>query len=143
MFELTDDNSDSSFQYLRQIPSLMDFLRQLALYKGRVLFVENKINNLVKECVLVCLCFFFRTNAYEAYTLIKSQSLFFNVSQEHLAMLGQWNLQVHRVRQYLQTFPQFSCHCGGSLIILERSFSQYQNIPRIVACSCGASVLPG
>jgi hypothetical protein len=71
------------------MPVAMDFMRRAALFKGRILFVEDnedwsKGKNLVaskhqyvRECMLMCLATIYQTNAYETYTLIKSQNLFF------------------------------------------------------------------
>ncbi len=71
------------------MPAVMDFLRHAALFSGRILFVEeddewaarglnpNDNKHLVRECMLMCLASIYQTNAYETYTLIKSQNLFF------------------------------------------------------------------
>lgn len=106
----------------------MDFLRKVTLYKGKVVFVERANDNFVKECLLIALNNILKTNIFETYTLIKSQSLSFDVQPKRLAIICEWNMHVQKIRHYLTTFPQFSCHCGASLIILERSFAQYQNI---------------
>jgi len=59
----------------------MDFLRKVALFKGRVLFVESREdwneltpnpNHNVVEAMLICLATMYQTSAYETYTLIKS-----------------------------------------------------------------------
>lgn len=58
----------------------MDFLRKVALVKGRVLFVEgmedwtqmNSQNHTLTEAMLICLAAMYQTSAYESYTLIKS-----------------------------------------------------------------------
>jgi hypothetical protein len=63
------------------MPAVMDFLRKAALFKGRILFVEDDSGRkqVVKECMIMCLASIYQTNAYETYTLIKSQNLFFSV----------------------------------------------------------------
>ena len=98
----------------------MDFLRKMTLYRGRILFVENSNNNMIKDCILLALNHLFKTNTYETYNLIKSQNLFYKVQAESLAQISKWNMYAQKIRHYLMTFPQFSCHCGASLIILER-----------------------
>ena len=138
-FELLEIDSleeDEQLNPCKSAPVLMDFLRKVTLYKGRALFVENEHDNLIKECLLIAFNHIFKTNIFETYTLVKSQSLFFKIEAGRLAVISEWNMQAQKVRQYLTTFPQFSCHCGASLIILERSFAQYQNIQRIVSCNC-------
>ena len=102
----------------------MDFFRKSTLYKGRVLLVENKKDNLMKETLLTTLNFSFGTNSYETYTLIRSYNLHFQVESTLLAQLSQWSLYTKKIRRYLATFPQFSCHCGASLIILDRQYAQ-------------------
>lgn len=80
------------------MPAVMDFLRSAALFKGRILFVESqadwttlsenkkghKSKHLVRECMLMCLAAIYQTSAYETYTLIKSQNLFFTVDSRRL-----------------------------------------------------------
>ena len=100
----------------------MDFLRKTVLYRGRLLIVEPS-NNVMKEVVVIMLSHLFKTNTYETYNLIKSQNLFWRLSNERIAKISQWTLNVQKVRQYLSSFPQFSCHCGSSLLILDRQFS--------------------
>jgi hypothetical protein len=68
------------------MPALMDFLRKVALFKGRVLFLEwnskpqaqgYHSGELIRECMLLSLAAVYQITAYETYTLIKSQNLFF------------------------------------------------------------------
>ena len=81
------------------MPAVMDFLRSAALFKGRILFVESQADwtaplsshqagqrrtHLVRECMLMCLAAIYQTSAYETYTLIKSQNLFFTVQSHRL-----------------------------------------------------------
>lgn len=63
------------------VPTIMDFLRQVSLIKGRVLFIEStknwteqtvQPNHNVVEAMLICLATMYQTSAYETYTLIKS-----------------------------------------------------------------------
>jgi hypothetical protein len=69
----------------KQIPKVMDFLRKCILYKGRILFIEGVNSNLITESILICLNQIFKTSTYEAYTLIKSQNLFFKIEADRLA----------------------------------------------------------
>jgi len=86
-------------------PIIMDFLRKVTLYKGRVLFVESEPTNLIKECILIALNHIFRTTTYETYTLVKSQNLFFNIEPHRLANISRWDMNARKIRQYLSTFP--------------------------------------
>lgn len=67
------------------MPVAMDFLRKVALQKGRVLFVESHKEmfegpaairgvrcQMVRECLFICLNAVYQTNAFETYTLIRS-----------------------------------------------------------------------
>ena len=62
-------------------PALMDFLREIFLFRGRALFIEdddanvgNTVDKLViRTSLLLCLTFFFKCPVYEAWTLINSQ----------------------------------------------------------------------
>ena len=76
----------------------MDFLRKTTLYKGRVLFVENEKDSIVKECILMTLNHIFKTNTYETYTLIKSQNLFFSIHSDRLAEISKWNMNAQKIR---------------------------------------------
>lgn len=58
----------------------MDFLRKVALFQGRVLFLESReewtelstSKHTLTEAMLICLSAVYSTSAYESYTLIKS-----------------------------------------------------------------------
>jgi len=77
---------------------VMDFLRLSTLYKGRVLFVENENDTLVKECILIALNHIFKTGTYETYTLIKSQNLFFSIESDRLAKISKWHMNFKKIR---------------------------------------------
>ena len=74
----------------------MDFLRKVALFKGRVLFVEgvedwtelSRNNHTLTEAMLICLAAMYQTSAYESYTLIKSQNLFFKIDTQRLVEIS-------------------------------------------------------
>ena len=85
------------------LPGIMDFLRRAALFKGRVLFIESNtdwtsVSNssmeqkclLVRECMLMCLAAIYQTSAYDTYTLIKSQNLFFTIEARRLQTISEW-----------------------------------------------------
>jgi hypothetical protein len=121
----------------------MDYLRRVALFKGRVLFVESQEqwteisgrNHTLAEAMLICLSSVFQTSAYESYTLIKSQNLFFKMDSKRLIDISNFVQLCDHAQTYLMTYPQFSCVCGACLIILKRTHATYQNMP-IVACRC-------
>lgn len=81
----------------------MDFMRRVALQKGRVIFVESsekkgvkRLKNgikqrLMRESILICLNHIFQISAYETYTLIRSQNLFFRIASQRLATLSKWS----------------------------------------------------
>ena len=82
--QLHDRNSLVKINPYLLMPVAMDFLRKVALFRGRVLFVESQAewtlkpnsqqrsSHLVRECMLMCLAAIYQTSAYETYTLIKS-----------------------------------------------------------------------
>ena len=72
--------------------SIMDYIRKATLYRGRMLFVENQSDNLMKENILIALNHLFKTNTYETYNLIKSQNLFFHIEISKLAQISQWDM---------------------------------------------------
>ena len=117
------------------MPAAMDFLRKVALFRGRVLFVESQREwslsstkkgaskggtHLVRECMLMCLAAIYQTSAYETYTLIKSQNLFFQIEAERLSTISKWTHLCANITQYLTTYPKFSCMCGSCIVILKR-----------------------
>ena len=112
----------------------MDFLRKVALFKGRVLFVEGmddwtrSQNHTLTEAMLICLAAMYQTSAYESYTLIKSQNLFFRLDTQRLVEISNFVKLCDQAQTYLTTYPQFSCVCGACVIILKRSHATYQNM---------------
>lgn len=74
----------------------MDFLRRVALMKGRVVFIEgvkdwtetSSENHTLTEAMLICLAAMYQTSAYESYTLIKSQNLFFKIDTLRLVEIS-------------------------------------------------------
>ena len=124
------------------MPAVMDFLRQAALFRGRVLFVESKADwssiggydrsrsthridhmhrpHLVRECMLMCLAAIYQTSAYETYTLIKSQNLFFTVQSKCLQTISEWTQLCASIQQNFNSFPKFSCLCGSCVLVLKR-----------------------
>lgn len=79
-------------------PIIMDFIRRVTLFKGRLLFVENDGDNLIKESVLIAMNHIFKTNIFETYTLIKSQCLFFRIQAERLQIISEWNMYAQKIR---------------------------------------------
>jgi hypothetical protein len=118
----------------------MDFLRKVALFKGRLLFVEedlgyDQMTGKLAETMLMSLSVVFQTTTYETYTLIKSQNLFFRIETSRLVEISLFSQLTASVNEYLVTYPQFSCVCGACTIILKRRHATYQNM-QIVACRC-------
>lgn len=100
----------------------MDFLRTVALYKGRVIFVEDKASwfpedgqdemqrrsrgtGKLAQAMLMCLAHVYRTTAYETYTLIKSQNLFFRIEAARLNQISSFSSLIAKATNYLATFP--------------------------------------
>lgn len=105
------------------MPAVMDFMRRAALFRGRILFVEENMDSndhMVRECMLMCLAAIYQTNAYETYTLIKSQQLFFQVNSNRLVTISKWVMLCTQVTHYLSTYPRFSCICGACVFVLKR-----------------------
>ena len=76
--------SNAKLNPFKVTPIIMDFIRKVTLFKGRLLFVENEHDNIIKESVLIAMNHIFKTNIFETYTLIKSQCLFFKIEAERL-----------------------------------------------------------
>ena len=85
--------------------------------------------------MLMCLSAIYQTSAYETYTLIKSQNIFFQINAERLTTISKWTHLCSNITQYLTTYPKFSCMCGACVIILKRQFANYQNM-NLITCSC-------
>lgn len=83
----------------------------------------------------MCLASIYQTNAYETYTLIKSQNLFFQVDSTRLITISKWTQLCSSITHYLATYPRFSCICGSCVFVLKRQFANYSTMP-IVACHC-------
>jgi len=106
-----ESQAQNSFQL---VATVMDFLRRVALNKGRVLFVESKenwnevalnSNHNVIEAMLICLAAMYQTSAYETYTLIKSQNLFFKIETQRLLEISNFVKLCDQSSHYLMTYP--------------------------------------
>ena len=107
-----ESNIQNSFQL---VATVMDFLRRVALTKGRVLFVESKenwnevslstTNHNVIEAMLICLAAMYQTSAYETYTLIKSQNLFYKIETQRLLEISNFVKLCDQSSRYLMTYP--------------------------------------
>lgn len=63
------------------------------LTQGKVLIVENDGEQMMREALLIAVSHIFQTNAYEAYTLSRSQNLSFRIglsNENKLQMLSQF-----------------------------------------------------
>lgn len=75
------DNENTTAAVYRLAPRIMDYLREVFLYRGKVLFVEEdniytsfKQKKIVlRTLLLFCLTYFFKCSAYETWSLINSQ----------------------------------------------------------------------
>ena len=85
--------------------------------------------------MLICLAYINKNSAYETYTLVKAQNLFFRVDATRLVELSNFVSLCRKVQSYLVSYPQFSCICGACVIILKRNHATYQNM-QITACKC-------
>ena len=54
------------------LPQLLDYMRSIALKRGRILFIEADLDKTMRESILLSLSHIYQTNAYETYTLIRS-----------------------------------------------------------------------
>lgn len=138
-FEVYELNPKDSIRFVncfKLAPLVMDLLRKISLVKGRILFVESKDSNIIKETLLIILNHLFRSRIFETYKLVKSQNLLFTITNQKLAAISEWDMNRQRIRHFLTMFPHFSCHCGASLLILERVYAEYQNIKQLIACNC-------
>ena len=85
--------------------------------------------------MLMCLAAIYQTSAYETYTLIKSQNLFFTVESRRLQTISEWTQLCASIQNYLDSYPKFSCMCGSCVLVLKRQFATYQSV-HLVACQC-------
>lgn len=77
--------------------------------------------------MLMCLAAIYQTSAYETYTLIKSQNLFFTIEAARLSTISHYTQLCASIQQYLGSYPKFSCMCGSCVLILKRQFATYQS----------------
>jgi hypothetical protein len=122
------------------MPTILDFLRAVSLTRGRVLFLESSSGGiLIREAILIALTHIYQTNAYETYTLIRSQNVVFRFEDEHaitrLSQISQFTQLSAKVSGYLGTYPRFQCKCGACTIILKRQYANYNNM-ETVSCNC-------
>lgn len=73
------------------MPFIIDFVRQAKLHHGKVLFVENEQESLMKEILLIYLNQLHETSVFDTFTLIKAQNLLFNIEHGRLEVIARWN----------------------------------------------------
>ena len=124
-------------------PKIMDFMREVFLYRGNMIFVEDdniSINSkqdklVLRTTLLFCLTYFFKCSIYETWTLINSQILFFFIPFSNLSIMSNCMVQQFKILQYMNGFPKVQCICGCTTVILKKQFNSEKNI-LIKPCSC-------
>eukprot|EP01016_Furgasonia_blochmanni_P056845 TRINITY_DN9760_c0_g2_i1.p1 TRINITY_DN9760_c0_g2~~TRINITY_DN9760_c0_g2_i1.p1 ORF type:complete len:399 (+),score=86.92 TRINITY_DN9760_c0_g2_i1:61-1197(+) len=124
-------------------PMITDYLKEVFLYRGMALFVEDdniNINSrpeklLIRGALLFTLTCFFKFSVYETWTLINSQILFLQIPFSTLSLLSNCMVQQFKIMQYMTTFPKVQCLCGCSTIVLKRHFNIDKNIS-VKNCKC-------
>lgn len=122
---------------------IMDYLREVFLYRGRILFIEDDNINVnskpeklvVRAALIFSLTHFFKCSVYETWTLVNSQVLFYSLPFSHLSIMSNLMVQHNKINQFLNSPPKIQCICGCSTVILKRHFSIEKNI-NTKPCSC-------
>lgn len=78
---LIDTKKDEKFCHFPLSIKILDFLKEIFLYRGKVAFVENNdLNDISKNSkvilrvsLLYCLSYFFKSSVYETLNLLNSQ----------------------------------------------------------------------
>jgi len=85
--------------------------------------------------MLICLAYINKSSAYETYTMVKAQNLFFRLDATRFIDLSNFVSLCRKAQHYLVSYPQFSCICGACVIVLKRNHATYQNM-QIITCKC-------
>lgn len=127
-------------------PTVLDYLRSVALHNGIVLFIDDSLTSCVqcrseaegtiREAALLALGHTLDTTGYEAWTLCRSQTLFFAVSQHALLRVAQWLEITRSVTAASENYPRYSCLCGCCTFVLDKALaSSRETLSR--PCNCG------
>ncbi|KAL4475130.1 hypothetical protein ABPG74_001826 [Tetrahymena malaccensis] len=127
----------------RLSPKVMDYLREIFLFRGKILFVEdNEINIyspidklLLRNILIFCLTYFFKCSAYETLTLINSQVLFLQVPYYCLNQIIYSSSHLFKIENYLDSYPKAQCICGCTTFVLKKNFTSSKKMPQKL-CNC-------
>jgi hypothetical protein len=85
----------------------MDYLREVFLYRGRILFIEDDNINVnskpeklvIRTSLIFSLTHFFKCSVYETWTLVNSQVLFYSIPFIHLSIMSNLMVQHNKITQ--------------------------------------------
>jgi hypothetical protein len=96
-------------------PKIMDYMKEVFLYRGKILFIEDDNINInskpeklvLRTTLLFCLTHFFKCSVYETWTLVNSQVLFFSLPFSQLSIMSNLMVQHNKISQVLRKIYSF------------------------------------
>lgn len=103
----------------RLCPRVSDFLREVLLFKGKLLFVNNE-SNFAINLLIFTLSYWFRCSAYETWCLINTQLLSFPSFTFDLLKMSKALEKLNSIEKQFEHFPKLQCICGSVTIIMKK-----------------------
>lgn len=119
---------------LRLAARVSDFLREVLIFKGKLLFV-NDTSNYAAVLLVYCLSLWFRCTIFETWCLINTQILEFPMTSACLPLLSQALYRLNRIEEHLEHLPKLQCICGSVTFILKRNLSEGHK-GEVRSCKC-------
>jgi serine/threonine protein kinase len=120
-----------STDVIKLVPKVFDFIREVYVFKGKLLFVEDTsvkdklyTNSVVlREAILYSLASLFKCSVYDMWMLINNQTLFFTVPIRSIKTLSSAIFYSQQIISLCQRFPNLQCFCGcNTLVIMEEAY---------------------
>jgi hypothetical protein len=117
----------------RLAPKISDFLREVLLLKGRLLFINDE-TNYATNLLIYTLSYWFRCSVYETWCLINTQILLFPTFTSDLQSLSTALRILNDVEERVEELPKLQCICGSVTFIL-RELTRSKKRPDL-NCRC-------
>ena len=129
---------------IKVIPKILDFIREVYVLKGKVLFIENTESKeliythsiFLRECILYLLASLFKCSVYDMWMLINNQTLYFHIPMESIRKLSSAIAFSQRILSLGQELVNLQCYCGcNTLVITNEAIDKKDAFP----CDCSRS----
>lgn len=133
-----------STDVIKYVPKIFDFIRQVYLFKGKLLLVEDPSQKgkeylhsvFLREGLLYVLASLFKCSVYDMWNLINNQTLYFSIPQRSISKLSSAIYYSQKILSLCQLFPNYQCFCGCNTLVITSEAYLKRPIKR---CRCSRS----